>query len=176
DLIVVPGGDLAGVTALGVPLLILDDSLLPDAAPADIGFPSPDETPDDLAYVIFTSGSTGRPKGVMIEHRGVVNLLEAMAVAPGLAAGEVMVGLTTPAFDLSVPDLFLPLITGATLVLATPSSTTDPQALAALLDREAANLVQATPTTWALLCESGWKGRAGLRAVCGGERYSAALV
>jgi amino acid adenylation domain-containing protein len=175
DLVVVPGGDVPGATALGVPLLALDDPRLADE-PLDSGVPCPDVTPDDLAYVIFTSGSTGRPKGVMIEHRGVVNLLEAMAVAPGLSAGEVMVGLTTPAFDLSVPDLFLPLVTGATLVLAPPSTTADPDALATLLDREQADLAQATPATWSMLCESGWTGRPGLRVVCGGERYSAGLV
>ncbi len=112
----------------------------------------------------------------MIEHRSLVNLLMSMAHDPGLRPGEVMVGITTPAFDLSVPDLFLPLVTGATMVLATPETARDPVALAALIDDSCADLLQATPTTWQMLLESGWRGRAGLRCVCGGEGYGAALV
>ncbi len=112
----------------------------------------------------------------MLEHAGVVNLLDEMAGHPGLAPGEVMVGLTTPAFDLSVPDLFLPLVTGATLVLAPADDARDPRAIARLLDEVGADLVQATPATWRMLCESGWVGRPGLRTVCGGEGYGAELA
>ena len=97
----------------------------------------------------------------MLEHAGVVNLLDEMARHPGLAPGEVMVGLTTPAFDLSVPDLFLPLVSGATLVLAPADDARDPRAIARLLDEVGADLVQATPATWRMLCESGWAGRPG---------------
>ena len=101
--------------------------------------------PEDAAYVIYTSGSTGRPKGVVVPHRGVVNTLATMAERPGLDAGEVMVGPTTPAFDLSVPDLFLPLLTGATLVLASPDTARDPLALAATLDDVDADLHPGDP-------------------------------
>ena len=132
--------------------------------------------PDDVAYVIYTSGSTGRPKGVVVPHRGVENTLAEMAERPGLVPGEVMVGLTTPAFDLSVPDLFLPLLTGATLVLAAVEVARDPVILAHLLDEVGADLVQATPSTWRMLCESGWTGRPSLRIVCGGEGYGPELV
>ncbi len=125
--------------------------------------------PDDLAYVIYTSGSTGRPKGVMITHRGLTNLLETMAQEPGLDAGETMVGVTTPAFDLSVPDLYLPLFTGARLVLASREEAADPDALAGLLERFEARLMQATPATWRMLVDAGWSGREQLRVVCGGE-------
>ncbi|HEY4929198.1 MAG TPA: amino acid adenylation domain-containing protein [Acidimicrobiales bacterium] len=138
--------------------------------------PGAGPSPRDVAYVIYTSGSTGKPKGVMIEHGNLANLLASMAEDPGLGPGEVMVGITTPAFDLSVPDLFLPLVTGATLVLATPDTARDPVALAALIDDSGADLLQATPTTWQMLLESGWRGRPGLRTVCGGEGYGAALV
>ena len=131
---------------------------------------------EDAAYVIYTSGSTGRPKGVVVPHRAVVNTLATMAERPGLDAGEVMVGPTTPAFDLSVPDLFLPLLAGATLVLASPDTARDPLALAQLLDDVDADLMQATPATWRMLVESGWAGRPSLRIVCGGEGYGPELV
>ena len=128
-----------------------------------------DAGPDDLAYVIYTSGSTGRPKGVEICHRSVVNLMASMARAPGLHAGQVLAALTTPAFDLSVPDLYLPLVTGALMVIVGPEVASDGRRLAAALDECRADLVQATPTTWRMLLEAGWVGRPGIKAVCGGE-------
>jgi amino acid adenylation domain-containing protein len=129
-----------------------------------------------LAYIMYTSGSTGRPKGVMVAHRGVVNLLQVMAEHPGLAPGEVMVGVTTTAFDVSVPDLFLPLLTGGTLALASTQVGRDPVALARFIAEHGASVMQATPTTWQMLIESGWPGWPGLRIVCGGEGYSAHLA
>jgi amino acid adenylation domain-containing protein len=158
-----------------VPVVRIDADW-PQVAACSAASPDVAVEPDDLAYVIYTSGSTGRPKGVMVEHRGVVNLLDVMAERPGLEAGQVMVGLTTPAFDLSVPDLFLPLVTGATLVLASLAETRDPAELARLFEAVGADLVQATPATWRMLCESGWTGRRGMRVVCGGEGYGADLV
>lgn len=141
--------------------------------PPDFAAPA---APHDLAYVMFTSGSTGVPKGVMIEHRSVVNLLRHMAIQPGLRAGEVMLGVTTPAFDLSVPDLFLPLITGARVALADPDATTDGVRLAAEIGRLRPDLMQATPATWRLLLAAGWPGAPGMRIVCGGEAFDAHLV
>jgi amino acid adenylation domain-containing protein len=132
--------------------------------------------PADLAYVMFTSGSTGHPKGVMVEHRNVVNLLRHMADEPALAPGEVMLGVTTAAFDLSVPDLFLPLVTGATLELVTADDARDGKQLAAIIAHSRPNLMQATPSTWRMLIDAGWSGARQLRVVCGGEGYDAALT
>ncbi|HEY8647505.1 MAG TPA: amino acid adenylation domain-containing protein [Gaiellaceae bacterium] len=131
---------------------------------------------DDLAYVIYTSGSTGRPKGVEITHRSLVNLLQSMAKRPGLAPGEVMAAITTPAFDLSVPDLFLPLVCGATMVLVPTEGAADAAHLAELLSNHGVNAMQATPTTWRMLLEVGWHGGERFRAICGGEAVPADLV
>ena len=130
----------------------------------------------DLAYVMFTSGSTGTPKGVMVEHRNVVNTLLHMSEDPGLGPGDTALSVTTPAFDLSVPDLFLPLVTGASLVVAGADDARDPSRLAALIDAVQPTFMQATPATWRMLCEAGWQGARHLRAVCGGEAYDAALA
>jgi amino acid adenylation domain-containing protein len=148
-----------------------------DAVPAaGIAEPASVAAASDLAYVMFTSGSTGRPKGVMVEHRGVVNLLRHMAREPGLAPGELMLGVTTPAFDLSVPDLFLPLVTGATLELVGADDARDGKRLAALIAHRRPSLMQATPSTWRMLIDAGWSGASQLRVVCGGEGYDAALT
>ena len=68
------------------------------------------------------------------------------------------------------------MVSGATLVLAPAAATRDPEELASLLEREGADLMQATPSTWQLLIDSGWSGSDSLRAVCGGEAYGDALV
>jgi amino acid adenylation domain-containing protein len=131
-------------------------------------------TAEDVAYVIYTSGSTGRPKGVEIRHRSVVNLMTHMRERPGIEAGETLVNLTTAAFDLSVPDFYLPLLNGGRLVIAPREATLDAGRLAQLLDD--ADVVQATPTTWQLLVDNDWPGRARLKIVCGGEPVSRELA
>jgi amino acid adenylation domain-containing protein len=131
---------------------------------------------DQLAYVIYTSGSTGRPKGVEIRHRSVVNLLWHMRDEPGIGPGDVLVNLTTPAFDLSVPDWYLPLVSGATLVILARDTTLDAAMLAEELRAAGATFVQATPTTWSMLVESGWDGLAGLKIVAGGEALPRSLA
>jgi amino acid adenylation domain-containing protein len=126
-------------------------------------------SPDDPAYVIYTSGSTGRPKGVAIHHRALVNLLCAMRRLPGLTHEDTVVSVTTISFDMAVPDLFLPLIVGARLVLATEQEIADGAALYALLQRHHASFMQATPVMWQVLLEAGWHGDPPLKMLCGGE-------
>jgi len=146
---------------------IADENPFEPSAPADS---------EALAYVIYTSGSTGHPKGVEIRHRSVVNLLTAMAERPGVGASDVVVNVTTPAFDLSVPDLYLPLVRGAKLVIAPKEHTQDPGRLAALLGESGATFMQATPTTWRMLVDAGWEGKPDLKIVCGGEALPRGLA
>ena len=90
-------------------------------------------TPESLAYVIYTSGSTGRPKGVEVPHRGVVNFLTSMAREPGLHAEDVLLAVTTLAFDIAVLELFLPLCVGARVVIASREVAWDGERLAKVL-------------------------------------------
>jgi amino acid adenylation domain-containing protein len=135
--------------------------------------PSPDAAlearPEDPAYVIYTSGSTGKPKGVVVPHRAVVNFLASMAREPGLSADDVLVAVTTLSFDIAVLELQLPLTLGATVVIASREEAVDGQALGALLERHRASVMQATPVTWRLLIEAGWKGGKDFKALVGGE-------
>ncbi len=125
--------------------------------------------PDDIAYVIFTSGSTGRPKGVRIPHRAAVNFLASMAREPGLGADDTLCAITTLSFDIALLELMLPLTVGARIALADRATVADGVALAALLDAEDVTVMQATPATWRMLLDSGWRGRPGMRMLCGGE-------
>jgi amino acid adenylation domain-containing protein len=135
-----------------------------------------EERPEHLAYVIYTSGSTGKPKGVRVSHRALVNLLCAMRREPGLAADDALFAVTTLSFDIAALELFLPLTVGARVVIAPRNAVLDPALLAAELDRHSATVLQATPTAWNTLVESGWQGRKGLKALCGGEPLTRLLA
>jgi len=125
--------------------------------------------PDGLAYVIYTSGSTGRPKGVQVTHGALVNFLLSMKERPGFGAGDVLVAVTTLSFDIAGLEIFLPLIAGGRLVIAQREVAVDGDRLAALLDVSGATVLQATPATWKLLLQAGWRGLGGFRTLCGGE-------
>src|SRR5690606_33771464 len=125
--------------------------------------------PETPAYVIYTSGSTGRPKGVQVPHRAVSNFIAAMQSEPGLGRDDRLVAVTTLSFDIAVLELLLPLSVGAEVILAGKDTVIDGVALAALLRDSGATAMQATPASWRLLLEAGWAGRAGFKAMCGGE-------
>ena len=132
--------------------------------------------PSALAYVIYTSGSTGRPKGVAIEHRSVANFVRAMAREPGMGSHDVLVAVVTLSFDISGFELYVPLSVGAQVVVADVDTVFDGKALAALIERAGATVLQATPATYRLLLDSGWKGRRQMKAVVGGEVFPPALA
>ncbi len=137
--------------------------------------PGSDVEASDLAYVIYTSGSTGKPKGVQLEHRSVVNFLHSMQREPGIQPQDVLVAVTTLSFDIAGLEMYLPLIAGARLVVASRATAQDGRRLTNLLEQSGATLMQATPATWRLLIESGWRGDRDLRVLCGGEALSPEL-
>ncbi|MGY4143555.1 amino acid adenylation domain-containing protein, partial [Pseudomonas sp. PvP125] len=144
----------------------------------DVPLPSSRELPtvagNDLAYVIYTSGSTGVPKGVMVEHRNVVNLLQAMQRRIPIDGTDAFLSVTTLSFDIAALELFLPLVHGACVVLASRRVASDPQLLASAIDAHAVTLMQATPSTWRMLAEQGWPSRK-IRVLSGGEPLPAGL-
>ncbi|HVZ39802.1 MAG TPA: amino acid adenylation domain-containing protein [Candidatus Kapabacteria bacterium] len=132
--------------------------------------------PANLAYVIYTSGSTGRPKGVMVEHRSLSNLIGSMERTPGMAADDRLLAVTTLAFDIAALELFLPLVVGGELILASEEAAANPSALMEMMDRTDATIMQATPATWRMLIDAGWEGRSTMTVLCGGERLPADLA
>ncbi|SNS55159.1 amino acid adenylation domain-containing protein [Actinomadura mexicana] len=159
-------GDTAPLLPDVTDLLVLDHSLrnAGDTRPA-----SP--RPDDLAYVIYTSGSTGRPKGVAIPHGALTNFLLTTRARLDLGTGDRLVAVTTIAFDIAALELFVPLISGATVVLAGRGTVRDPAALAGLLAD--ATIVQGTPSLLGTLDPDALKG---LRVLVGGEALPPALA
>jgi amino acid adenylation domain-containing protein len=128
------------------------------------------------AYVIYTSGSTGTPKGVVNTHRALCNFLEAMMHAPGVAASDRLLAVTTISFDVALLELFVPLSAGAEVVLASDDDAMDGFALADIIEERDITILQGTPATWRILLDAGWKGAPTLKALCGGEAMPAALA
>jgi len=137
---------------------------LATAAVTPAAMPSPGE----LAYVIFTSGSTGRPKGVRVRRHSLAAFLLAMCERPGLTPSDRLLSVTTVAFDIAALELFLPLVTGATVHVAPYAAGLDGAELARRMAEAGITVLQATPAAYRLLLGAGWRGR-GVKALCGGE-------
>ncbi|MDF2876981.1 MAG: amino acid adenylation domain protein [Clostridia bacterium] len=131
---------------------------------------------DQLAYIIYTSGSTGKPKGVQVFQKSVVNLLNHMKEMLNVVKEDKLLAVTTITFDISVLELFLPLCTGACLVIAETQTALDGQKLNKLFESEAITIMQATPVTWYMLLEVHWQGNEKLRILCGGEPWTRKLA
>ena len=130
--------------------------------------------PEHLAYVIYTSGSTGRPKGAMNTHRAVCNRLLWMQEAYGLDHSDAVLQKTPFSFDVSVWELFWPLITGARLVMARPGGHKDAAYLVATIARARITTLHFVPSMLQVfLAERDLAGCAPLRrVVCSGEALS----
>ena len=124
---------------------------------------------DDLAYVIYTSGSSGQPKGVMIPRRALNNLLWSVRDWFQFGPRDVLLALTTIAFDIAGVDVWLPLLVGARVLMADRETTMVGKLLEEIVQREGITFLQCTPAIWKLLIDSGWQGNGGLQAVCTGE-------
>ncbi|MFF3334803.1 amino acid adenylation domain-containing protein [Streptomyces sp. NPDC002888] len=165
-----PGDRLAG---LGVAVVALDaPATIRELAQLDAEVPSSGRRggslPEHSAYLIYTSGSTGRPKGVAVSHGALATHLTGVAQRVPLAASDRLVAVTTVSFDIAALELFLPLVSGASVVVASREVARDPAALTELVVSSGATVVQGVPSLWRALLEvRGWP--TGVRALVGGE-------
>ena len=134
------------------PRLVLDDAAVEhDLASLSPSPPEPTFTPSTECYVIYTSGSTGTPKGVVLSHRAVVNTLDWVNRTFDVAPGDRLLFVTSPAFDLSVYDVFGALGAGATLVLATEAQLANPEVLATVLLERKISIWNSAPSALELV-------------------------
>lgn len=170
--VVAPDRLLLAASELGIPVI----STTPLSIGEDPVGPLPTLNEHNAAYVIYTSGSTGRPKGVVIEHQSVMHLLRWMIADCGLQPGDRVMGTASPAFDASVPNFLLPLVTGGTFVALSTETTRDPYALAEAIIRYHPRALQASPTMLRMLSETRWRGDKDLEIWTGGERTAASVI
>jgi amino acid adenylation domain-containing protein len=119
----------------------LNKKLSTNLNPKELGL-----TSDHLAYVIYTSGSTGNPKGVMVEHSALVNRIEWMCNQYGCDSSDVILQKTPFSFDVSVWEFFLPLISGARIVLARAGGHKDPIYLSKLIQNKVVTKLHFVPS------------------------------
>ncbi|MFJ9715314.1 amino acid adenylation domain-containing protein [Streptomyces sp. NPDC101213] len=160
------------------PVLVLDADApagadlagCPDTAPEVV------VRPENTQYVIYTSGSTGRPKGVTIPRGAVANYLATTQRRFPLSPGDRMLFSTTVAFDMANTELYLPFVTGSTMVVAGKDTVTDPSAVLALIRRHGVTAVQATPAFWQMLLMHDPHAAKDLRIIIGAEAVPVRLA
>jgi amino acid adenylation domain-containing protein len=163
-------------TCTKLPLVCLDeaDPAIERQDGSDLKLPV---SAHDLAYCLYTSGSTGKPKGVLVEHESVVNFLESFREITAITARDVLLSVTPLTFDICGLELYLPLLNGATVVVASREDARDPAQLMQLMHEHGATMLQSTPATWRLLRfhadAKPWRLRV---ALCGGEAMDESLA
>jgi amino acid adenylation domain-containing protein len=110
--------------------------------------------PASIAYVIFTSGSTGVPKGVVIDHRGAVNTISDCNYRYAVQASDLIFGLSSCTFDLSVYDVFGPLSEGGAVVLCPAKDSRDPEAWCRLVQEHGVTIWNSVPQIVEMLVEA----------------------
>ncbi|WP_316814876.1 polyketide synthase [Pedobacter nyackensis] len=125
----------------------------------------------DVAYILYTSGSTGKPKGVQIEHYNLLNFLLSMKKEPGLVESDFFLANTTISFDIAAMEIFLPLIVGAKILMVDSELRLDLHKILSVIEEQKVTVMQATPTTWRLMIDAGWKNKLSLKVLCGGEAF-----
>ena len=147
------------------PVLVLDDALhgLPTT------WERPPFSPHQPAYLIYTSGSTGNPKGVVLSRENLANFLGAMLQEIPIDPSDRLLAVTTISFDIAALEIYLPLVSGARVILAPKGLLTHPPALARLIAVCGATIMQATPSLWDTLTGSEAEALRGMRILTGGE-------
>lgn len=132
----------------------------------------------DRAYAMFTSGSTGEPKAVWVGRSALAHHRASAASAGFIRPGERILALTNPTFDISIEELLLPLIEGATIVC--PSNGSGLSGISdavAMINAELVDVVHGTPSMMQALIADGWHSRVRVkRIIVGGERLGRSLV
>ncbi|WP_211272092.1 non-ribosomal peptide synthetase, partial [Micromonospora rosaria] len=164
---------VAALGTTGIPVIAVDKAPLADG-PTTV---TPHATANP-AYMIYTSGSTGQPKGAIVSHAAIVNRLLWMQDRHPLDPTDRVLQKTSTSFDVSVWEIFWPLITGATLVLARPDGHRDPAYLAEVIQRHAITVLHFVPS---MLAEFATPDAAASctslrRVVCSGEALPADLA
>ncbi len=108
-------------------------------------------TPQSAAYLIYTSGSTGTPKGIVISGRNICHYLRSANEVYGLCASDVVFQGASVAFDLSMEEIWLPYLVGATLFVATADILGEAEKLPEIMEANRVSVLDTVPTLLALL-------------------------
>jgi amino acid adenylation domain-containing protein len=138
--------------------------------------PGAEPDPGSGCCVLYTASSSERPAGVVMRHDAAVNVATAMATELGLGPADAVLVLPATLYRAPVIELFLPLIAGATIVVAPREAAADGTMLRRLIATEGVSFVHASPSSWQVLIDSGLRASRGLAALSGGEELSRELA
>jgi amino acid adenylation domain-containing protein len=172
--VVLAQSSLASMAAEWTTPVLLLDEFEEAESDSDTAAPSVTTTADNLAYVIYTSGSTGRPKGVMVTHRAIANRVLWTVERHGLGAADRVLFKTPFSFDASIWELFAPLLSGGTVVVARAGGHQDAAYLVEAVREYEITVLQLVPSMLrVVLDEEGLESCVTLRRMfCGGERLT----
>ena len=131
---------------------------------------------NSTAYTMYTSGSTGIPKGVLIQHNSMMNLFDSLIEVINISAEDQFLALTDYTFDISLIELLLPLLQGATIVLTEQGTVADGCKIKKHLEESKISIMQATPLTWEILLKQKWTNNNTMKILVGGEKFKTSLA
>lgn len=131
---------------------------------------------DDIVYIIYTSGTTGKPKGVQITNNNLMYFMLTMSENFHITSEDRWLSITTVCFDISIFEMFFPIIKGSVLVIGKKRLLIDMKMLSDTISREKITIMQATPITWELLASSDKNILNNIKVLCGGDKLKPALA
>lgn len=103
-------------------------------------------SPEDTLVILFTSGSTGQPKGVELSWAGYLNNFSNMQTLLQLKVGDKVAQMASQCFDISVTELWMPLLFGATVYVVSDQMKKNPWALAEWINHNEIRVIQFVPS------------------------------
>ncbi|MFY9781042.1 MAG: amino acid adenylation domain-containing protein, partial [Candidatus Baltobacteraceae bacterium] len=138
--------------------------------------PGRSHTPADPAYIIYTSGSTGKPKGVAVPHAAAVNLAFARLAHDPIGAGDRILAAISVGFDVSIGQLLLPLLSGATVVVAGDLRSLGAREFWDFLGAQRVTHVNSVPSFFESVLDAAPASPSLVRLMLGGEPLASALA
>ncbi|MDE1147117.1 MAG: amino acid adenylation domain-containing protein [Azospirillaceae bacterium] len=153
-------------------VVAVDDPELEALEGADLALPV---GPGDAAYILYTSGTTGKPKGTIVPHQGVVNYCH-WAAGAYLDDRRLAFPLFSPiTFDLTVTSIFVPLITGGSIVVYPDDGAGGTPSILAVMQDDAVDIIKLTPAHLQLVRDAGIRAPRVRKLILGGEDLKTAL-
>lgn len=124
------------------------------------------------AYIIYTSGSTGKPKGVVVSHQSLTNCIVAVKKQVDYRPGESLLAVTTYCFDIAGIEIYMPLISGGTCIVADTDTIKDAERLKDTVSKLKPKYLPGTPATFEMLFKVGWKNEDAVKIICAGDKIT----